>query len=342
MDFGGIERGVYDFALKARETGHSVAIVSGGGAFIRLLQGAGIKWHNVPMDRKNLFVFLDSCRRLKKIVEEEGPDIIHFQSRFTCWIASSVMKFFPHIPWVTSIHNFHGMRWYSRSVAKGNLVITVSKALERYAVEYLKAPAEILRVVYNGIDDRFLDITRTPSDIPVIGMIARLTAWKGHFIFLEAIKKLHNEGIRSKALIVGSGSDAYRTKLEKWISENKMHPYVEIVRMDGMEALGKIDLLVVPSLEPEGFGRTVVEAQMAGTPVIATNLGAVPELIEEAKTGFLVEPGNIEQLAYKIKFILQNPGVVSNAVSTARQNALENFTVRHMTEKILGVYRELL
>lgn len=342
MDFGGIERGVYDFSLKASALGHQVVVVSGNGRFIPLLKEKGIKWHNLPMERKNPAVFFSACRRLKKITEEEKPDILHAQSRFPCWIACRVMKSFPEMPWVTSIHNFHTARWYSKSVGKGNLVITVSRALKNYAVEYLRIPEDRIRVVYNGIDVAFLNIKKTNRETPTIGMIARFSTWKGHFFFLEAVKKVREEGLNVKVLIVGSGSERYRTELEKRISENRMAEAVKIVRMDGREALENMDVLVVPSLEPEGFGRTVAEAQMSKTPVIGTGIGAVPELIEDGKTGFLVEPGNTDQLADRIRFILTNPDAASSIANAAFDNAVKNFTVSHMTEKTLSVYGELL
>lgn len=342
MDFGGIERGVYDFSLKATELGHEVVVASGSGRFASLLKENGIKCHDLPMERKNPAVFFRSCRLLKKIIESEKPDILHAQSRFPCWIACYVMKSFPEMPWVTSIHNFHTARWYSQSVGKGNLVITVSKALKKYAMEYLRIPEDRIRVVYNGIDGAFLNIKKTNRETPTIGMIARLSAWKGHFFFLEAFKKVRGDGLNVNALIVGSGSEKYRMEIERWISENRMDETVKIIRMDAKEALGNMDVLVVPSLEPEGFGRTVVEAQMSKTPVIGTNIGAIPELIENGKTGFMIKPGNAGQLADKIRFILTNPDAASSITHAAFYNAVKNFTVSHMAEKTLGVYGELL
>jgi glycosyltransferase involved in cell wall biosynthesis len=342
MDFGGIERGVYDFSVKATELGHTVTVVSGKGRFIPLLTKTGVRWYNLPMDRKNIVVFLNSYRHLKKIIKDEKPDVIHVQSRFPCWIMHFVMKSFPTVPWVTSIHSFNRFRWYSCSEGKGDMVITVSKSLKKHAVEYLKIPDGKIRLVYNGISEDFADIQKEKGNTFFIGMVARFRLYKGHFFFLKAIKRLCEDGHNVKALIVGSGSKRYRIKLERWITENSMDGVVKIVQMDAKEALKNIDILVVPSLEPEGFGRTVVEAQFSRTPVIGTNIGAIPELIEDGKTGFLVEPGDVEKLVCKIKYILQNPKIVSSIIDTAFENIIKNFTVSSMTEKTLNVYQELL
>ncbi len=341
MDFGGIERGVYDFSLAASELGHIVVVASGNGRFLPFLTEKGIRWHDLPMEKKTLPVFFKSCRMLKKIIHSEKPDIIHVQSRFPCWVASFVMKSFPEVPWVTSIHSFNKLRWYSRSDGKGNRVITVSNALKKHAIEYLGIPEEKIRVVYNGVSDDFLKIDKARNAVPVVGMIARFRPYKGHFFFLDAFKKLHADGINANALIIGSGNQSYRRKLECGANERGLSGKVKIARMDAKDALRIIDILVVPSLEPEGFGRTVVEAQMSKTPVIGTNIGAIPELIDDGKTGFLVEPGDSGQLAEKIRLIIQNPLDAARIADAAKKNAAEKFTLGAMVKKHLDVYGEL-
>ncbi len=341
MDFGGIERGVCDFSIKAKELGHDVTVTSGAGRFIPILREKGIKWHDVSMDRKNLSTFIISRRLLQKIIDKEKPDIVHVQSRFPCWIAASLMQKFPGLPWVSSIHSFNRFGLYSRSEGRGNLVITVSNALKRHAVEYLKIPQEKIRIVYNGISDEFTLIRKNNSGRICIGMIARFSLYKGHYVFLEAVKVLKKK-LELRALIVGSGSNSYKNHLESWILKNGLNETVDVIRMDSAEALKNIDILVVPSFVPEGFGRTVVEAQMSKTVVIGTDIGAIPELIEDCKTGFLVKPGDYRQIAEKIAYIIENPEILKPVVQNAYENAMNNFTVDIMVKKTLNVYNELL
>jgi len=341
MDFGGIERGVRDFSLKAAEMGHNVVIASGNGRFIGTLKAKGIKFYDVPMEKKSISTFFKSFHRLSEIIVEENPDILHVQSRFPCWIMYHVMKNFPNRPWVTSIHSFNRFRFYSMSEGKGDLVIVVSKALKKHAIEYLKVSEEKIRVVYNGISTEFCGLKKKHKNVICIGMIARFSLYKGHYYFLQAMKLL-KDNTSINALIVGSGSASYRKKLEKWISNNRLTERIKIANIDGKEALKNIDILVVPSFEPEGFGRTVVEAQMSMTPVIGTNIGAIPELIEDGKTGFLVEPRNPHQIVEKIKYIIQHPTTTKEIVQTAYKNALDNFTVEMMVQKTLQVYQEIL
>ena len=253
MDFGGIERGVYDFSLKATELGNEAVIVSEDGRFIDTLKKKGIKHYNVPLNKKSITCFLKNSEKIKDIIEEEKPDLIHTQSRYPCWVMSYVMKSFPKTPWVTSIHSFNPVRIYSKSEGFGNKVIVVSNALKNYAVDYLKVDERKIKVIYNGISDKFTKIIKERKTSVCIGMVSRFAIYKGHFIFLEAIKQvIDKSSLDINVLIVGTGNSSYKSKLEEWIKYNGVLNIVRIVREDSDEAFKKIDILVVPSIIPEG------------------------------------------------------------------------------------------
>lgn len=342
MDFGGIERGVRDFSLKAAEWGHKIVVAAQYGRFAEDLQEKGIKYWDIPLNTKNPLRFKNLAGIIKNIISCENPDIIHAQSRFPCWIVYSVMRSFPEKPWVTSLHSFNKFKFYSRSEGMGNLVITVSNALKKHAEEYFGVSGNNIRVVYNGISGEFAEIKKRSNKITCIGMIGRFSFYKGHYYFLEALKELIENYAEINGIIVGSGGEGRKNALAKWILKNQLENKIKIVHADAKKALEDIDILIVPSFKPEGFGRTVVEAQMSGTPVIGTSIGAIPELIEDGKTGFLVEPKNSGQIAEKIKYIIQNPNLAQEIVDNARQNAINNFTVDKMTKNILRVYKELV
>ncbi|MCL5674181.1 MAG: glycosyltransferase family 4 protein [Candidatus Omnitrophica bacterium] len=343
MDFAGIERGVYDFSLEADRMGHHVIVVSGYGRFIPLLKQKGIDWHDLSMDNKNIKIFAHAKKELRKIIDKEKPDIIHSESRFPCWIMSSVIKQFPGIGWVTSIHSFCHLRFWTKSLGFGQRIIVVSNAIKEYAIKYLKVPEEKLRLVYNGVSKNdFFDIKKEINETPVIGMIARFSKTKGHFYYMKAMKKLLEEGEKVKGILVGTGSEKYKKRIHACIVRNKMENSIEILSMDSRQALKKMDVLSVPSFEPEGFGRVVVEAQMAGVPVVASNIGAIPELIENKRTGFLVEPRDSLQMVEAIKYILLHPRETGKITENAQKISLEKFTVEKMTEETLKVYQELI
>lgn len=343
MDYGGIERGVYDFSKGASEKGHQIVIVSGYGRFIpELIKSKNIRWYNLTLE-KSIPNFFKGRRQLLKIIKKESPDVIHAQSRFPSWIVYSLKSKLKGTPFVTSIHNLYPFYLYSQSTGKGDLVIVVSKFLKKYAMEELKVDEKKIRVVYNGVSDRFGEIKKEKKGKISIGMIGRFTEWKGWFYFLEAVRSLYDRNNYDfETVLIGSGSKGYERKIEKWIKNNSLSEKIKILKLDSIEGLKLIDILVVPSIEPEGFGRTVVEGQFAKVPVIASDIGAIPELIEDNKTGFLVPPKDANAIAEKIEYLIKNPSVVSTITDKAYNFVRENFSVEKMIEETLAVYKELI
>ena len=345
MKFGGIEKHVEYLAQMLVKRGHQVVVYTRPYYTSRQLSNyQGVKLVSLPSwNRKNFDAASHVLIATLHAIFREKPDIIHVQSRFPSWIVYYARRNFPNVAVVTSIHNFYPLRWYSQSVGKGDIVIVVSKALKKYAMKYLKIPERKISLVYNGVTEDFLNIKKEKKNSsPVIGMISRFTKGKGHFIFLKAVKNLYENGTEIKGIIVGSGSKKYEMKLKNWIDENGLNKIVKIIKVDSKEALKFIDILVVPSIKPEGFGRTIVEAQMAKVPVVATNIGAVPELIKDGETGFLVNPDKPSQIVEKVKFIIKSPEKVKDIVEKAKKYAIENFSVDKMVDETLKVYEELV
>lgn len=346
MDFGGIERGVYDFSKKAIELGHQVIIVSGYGRFLPELIEKGIKWYECPLERKNLKTFITGYKRIKEIIKIEKPDIIHFQSRFPSWIGYFLMKKFPSLPYITSIHSFSPFPLYSKSTGKGDLVIVVSKALKDYAIKKLRVPEEKIRVVYNGIDineffvERNFEIKKNWK----IGMIGRFSILKGHYYFIDCIKNLVEKGIKEiKGVIYGSGSRSFKKRIEGWIKEKNMESFIEIVEgKNSKEIMREIDILVIPSTEPEGFGRVIVEGMVSGIPVIATKIGAVPEIIKHNQTGFLVEVKNSFQISFFIEKLIKEPYLYQKISKNAQKESIERFNLERMVNETIDVYEECI
>ena len=98
-----------------------------------------------------------------------------------------------------------------------------------------------------------------------------------------------------------------------------------------------LDVFVMPSLQ-EGLGLSVMEAQAAGIPVVASNVGGLPDLIEDGKTGFLVPVGQSDALAEKIIALLRNPKQAEQMASAARQNIEHKFSLAQMVDKTEQFY----
>jgi len=194
-----------------------------------------------------------------------------------------------------------------------------------------------------------------PPETKIVLQAARLTRPKGHSQTIEAARLLHDEGALHDTVIVfaGEASDksAYRQELLALIGRYGLEDKVRLVGhcQDMQTAFLSAYVALVPSLMPETFGRTSIEAQAMGCPVILVDLGALPETIvspeqdQSGFTGWLVPPADAAALASRIKRALNLAPDARAALGTrARQHVTAEFSLHQMQQATLAVYDELL
>jgi glycosyltransferase involved in cell wall biosynthesis len=185
--------------------------------------------------------------------------------------------------------------------------------------------------------------------------MARLTAWKGQRVVIEAMALLKDKTLSDPiAILAGDaqGRDGYLAELKKLVADNGLQDKVRIVGhcADVPAAMALADIAIVASVEPEAFGRAAVEAQAARVPVIVSDLGAVPETVlappdtsESERTGWRVTPGDPQALADTIIQVLsQNDEEKTQVADRALAHVRQNFSVETMCDRTLGVYAGLL
>ena len=357
MDLGGVEQGTFDLACGFQKLGHQVLVISGPGRFIPLLQEKGIRWYPVPMERKNPFNFCRALDKVKRIFAEEKPDIIHSRSRFPAWVAKfAAGSCTGHL--VTSIHGFHHSRRYSRIMGRGERVIVISEGLKDYAVRFLGADKEKIRVVYNGFD---FGPFFTPSPSPpggrnnekqgkkiTVGAVGRLTAVQGFRYLLEAIAMLSPDFPELKVILVGSGPE--ETALKNLAAELGLKPKVSFLKGKAADYLTSFNLMVVPNLNPEPrpengpfwSRRTGADAQVAGIPVVTTMSGLAAGTFEIGETNIFTAPCDSLGLSRAIKHAVTHPTEIRELAEKAKKIALEHFSLDRMVNRTLSVYKELL
>ena len=141
-------------------------------------------------------------------------------------------------------------------------------------------------------------------------------------------------------MIAGDGE--LRSSLEEIVQREKLDNIVHFVgyRKDVREILAAVDIFVHPSLW-EGFGLSILEAMAMGKPVIATDVSAIPELVKDGLTGFLVPPNNISGLASAIAALSSDEGLRQKLGQKAKERCLSMFSVENMIKKTLELYDEL-
>ncbi|MDD2890369.1 MAG: glycosyltransferase family 4 protein [bacterium] len=205
-------------------------------------------------------------------------------------------------------------------------------------------------VVYNGVDtslfsphkDNKLNIKKSfgiKEDERILGILARIIPHKGIHIGIGAMKYLNTTPLKIKLLIAGETppeEEEYKKRLLEMIKKEKIErveflPYQE----DVSNVFNVLDILLVPSTTLfEGCPMAILEAYSAEIPIIGTNLGGIPELIEEGKTGFICKPNDSQDLAEKTLQIINNYPLYSDMKKQCKKIAIEKFDIRTFLKNI--------
>ena len=190
-----------------------------------------------------------------------------------------------------------------------------------------------------GVEDICRSLDVKDSNI-VFGTISRLTHIKGNKNLVEAFALVVKVIPDARLLLIGEGEE--RMEIEEIINELKISDSVKLLgfRKDICELLKVIDVFVMASLN-EGMGRVVLEAMASGKPVIATKTGGVPELVLNGKTGTLVEPANVDELAQAMIDLGNNRDKMQLFSSEGMKRVSDKFSIEKMVNDIDQLYDEL-
>jgi len=373
LNSGGAERTTVDIAEALADAGARALVASEGGRLVRELEAKGGTFIAFPASTKNPFVIWRNAERLVRLCRDHHVDLIHARSRAPAWsalIAARRLK----IPFVTTVHGNHKSgsylkRLYNSVMARGDRVIANSARTAEWIKQHYPWASSKVITIPRGTDLRgftreAVDQSRynklrsqwgISDDARIILMAARITPLKGHLIALHAFNAVLKQRKEPLALVfVGDdkGREAFAAELDRTISERGLAGQVFRVGhcADMPAAYALADLVIMPSIEPEGFGRSVVEAQAMGTAVIASNLGATPgTIISRADderlnfTGWIVPAGDVSRLADAMIQALTLPSDAVQALGKrARSHVEAHFSLSAMTEATLGVYRAVL
>lgn len=359
---GGVERGTIEIAGAIARAGGKSLVASRGGPMAGQLQKIGATHITLPLASKNPFVIWLNAHRLARIIRKYKVDIIHARSRAPAWSAWLAAKK-TGCHFVTTFHGTYGLqnkykRKYNSIMTRGERVIAISHFIEEHIRQNYAIDPERLRIIHRGVDLRLFNINahlpqhmielvkewRLPEELPLILFPGRFARWKGQEVFVKALAKLPHRNFFAVILGDDKGHESYREEIEKLIVDSGLSGHVRIARHTQYitEAYMLAKLVVATSIEPEAFGRVVLEAQAMGKPVITTNHGGPQETVINEETGLLVPPGDVEALATAIDNVLAMPQDLQEQV---KRDAIANshrFSMDKMCEKTLMVYKELI
>lgn len=226
-------------------------------------------------------------------------------------------------------------KWYNNY---NNIFIVISKELKKKYSSIVSE--ERLKLIYNGIEDNFFEKRYIKDENKKIRLVLIGSVQKGknQLEILRAAKKLKEKKIFNfKIDFIGEGNLIYKKELEDYIKKNQLELNVEFLGNKNSEEIRQLlksyDIGLTLSLK-EAFGRVTIEYMLAGLPVIATDTGANPELIENGKSGYLYKLGDINQLVEKIELFINNTIKLKEMGVIAREVAMNKYTAQINYEKI--------
>jgi len=182
-------------------------------------------------------------------------------------------------------------------------------------------------------------------------MFSRISHWKGQEYFIEIINKLKNFNEYDSMefwivgdAVMGSEEEKYKEKILKLIDTYKLDNKIKLLGFveNPIEYMKEIDILLLPSIYPEPFGRVVVEAMLLQKVVIATNHGGVTEIIENKKSGILVNVDNlVQEISDSILTLFKNKELYKSLSINGHKRAVDNFSEEKMLRKIKEIIKGL-
>lgn len=356
LNSGGVELCVMELSRYLASQGHEAVIISNGGRMVESLAAMDVRHIVMPVHRKSL-ASLFQVSRMRKLLEEEKPDIVHIHSRVPGWITYLAwrkmnVKTRPRL--VSTVHGFYSVSAYSAVMTRGERVIAVSKGILSYITKnYPKTDPSKVQVIYGGIDpaDYSKDFTPTTQWLTqwhtehqqldgkiVLLLPGRITRWKGQEDFIKLISQLRKSRVNVHGLMAGE-THVKKMKFEAELRDlaEKLGVTEDITflgnRLDLKEVMAVSDLILSLSHDPEAFGRVSLEAMALGKPVVAYDHGGVSEQLKVVFPQGLVKPGDQNAIASKTMAILN---------SSERPNLDGKFTLLTMLESNHAIYSELL
>jgi glycosyltransferase involved in cell wall biosynthesis len=361
LEAGGVERGTVEIAQAIAAAGGRPLVVSAGGRLVPAIERAGGGHLILPLASKSPLTIWRNTARLAAVAAANDVRLIHARSRAPAWSAYHAARR-GGLPFITTYHapyseDSPGKRWYNSVMARGDRVIAISRHIANLVVERHQIDPAIIRIIPRGVDPavfdparivpdriaRLMRAWRLPDGAPVVMLPARLTRWKGQTVLLRAMAMLRNTD--AVCVLLGDGRPAFATELTNLAHSLGIADRVRLVgHCDDMPAaLMLATVAVSASIEPEGFGRAVIEAQAMGCAVVATSHGGAAETVEDLVTGWHVPPADPGALANILEHALAM-GLEDRAAlgQRARASVLQNYTLAQMQEATIGVYNELL
>jgi glycosyltransferase involved in cell wall biosynthesis len=351
-----------------------IVVLENEGPLKELLLEKGIKIIKCPVIKLNrsmlsfygLYQILVDATKGFYIIRKETKsikvDLVH--SNAISVLIGFIYSFFYNKPHLWHVHEIVEnpkiiAKLYPRIVYFfSNRIVFNSKASYNQFLKIYPKIEKKSEVIYNGqsrhfplSDEKMIkeikeNLFKTSSEKIVIGLVGRISRWKGQYLLLEAFNKLIKKNSCIHLVFVGStppDQNHFLIKLNEMISEFNIGNNVTIVdfQKNIWQIYDAIDISVVPSIEPEPFGLVATEAMLSNKAVIAANHGGLCEIVIDNETGLFFEPRNVDDLAKKIEQLVLNPDLREKYGNNGNKRVKDVFSTEQYVSLFEKKYIEL-
>lgn len=352
LDVGGTELSLLKWLRHCdRDTFEPSVISFRKGALQKDLEKLNV--HTTVIHKKFPFDVSFFYRLVRKLAKVK-PDVVHCRNGIPAISYGVLAARIVGLPAISSVHgrthyirqSFKTWLWF-RIMRLSQTIITVTGGIKEEISRYGNIPRDRIRVIYNGID--LTGQAPTPSgenlrkesgfspDDFLIGTVGNLRAIKGQKYLLQALPEILSKIGRARIVLIGSGEE--RENLQKLAAQLHISDKIKFsgYRENAGRLIGMFDIFALPSLS-EGFPNVLLEAIVAGVPVVATNAGGVPEIVHHGKEALLVNPADATGLAAAILQLADQRELRNTLVKNALERVKNHFDIQKTWAQYDAVY----
>lgn len=348
MGLGGTEKVVLQLCNILNKKVNKIVVCSTGGCLENELNKIGVKHYKIKdISSKNPFSFISTYIALKRIILKEKITIVHSHHRMAALFAElsspkSIIK-------IANAHNtFFDKKFLTKFAYKNTVLIAVGEMVKNNLIDYFNIPSTRIHVIHNAVSP-YIDKCEKIESIYkeklkgniIIGNIGRLVPQKGMEYFIKAAELVIKKHSNARFFIVGDGE--LKENLHILIKNLHLEQYCFMLgyRNDVQNIMSQCDFIVLSSLW-EGLPLTPIESFSVSKTVVATNVDGTPEIVINNKNGLLVEPKNIEQLASRMCYLIENTTERKRYEINAKKTFDNFYSYNKMQEKYISFYENLV
>ncbi len=328
--------------------GEHVLVCRAGAEVAGAVKNPGVRVRPLPFRGDHDLVFIG---RLRRVIREEQPDLLHVHSRSGDYLAALAGRL-EHIPMVHSRRVDNPPRWFDIrwkfplferivTISEGIRAVLLSAGLPDAQVVCVPSAVDTERYRPGGERDWFLREFGLAENALVIGVIAQLIPRKGHEVLFDALPEILARHPALSVLLFGKGPLEAELRREVQARGYQGRVVFAGYRADMRRVIPCLDLVAHPAWM-EGLGVSLLETAACGVPIVAARAGGIPEIVHHGVNGRLIEPGDSRALADHLEELLNSAERRREFGEAGRRLVLERFAVERMVAGNYGVYRAMV